>query len=175
MTVQAARKPWSWLIQNCKRYIPVAYYMAVAQAKHEFAGTFGGILWWFGEPVIYTLLYYFVFSVVFNIDTENFIAFLMLGLVAWRWFSRAITSAAVSVSRSATLLRQVDIPKIIFPLEAVIVETYTSCRLFFLDHLYCSWASALLLLQLFLSFLILKILFHFSFVDLSFSRVFFTR
>lgn len=124
MTVQAVKKPWLWLAQNCKRYVPVAYYMAVAQAKHEFAGTFGGILWWFGEPVIYTLIYYFVFAVVFNAHVENFIAFLMLGLVTWRWFSRAITSAATSVARGSPLMRQVDIPKVIFPLESVIVESY---------------------------------------------------
>lgn len=127
MTAQIIKKPWVWLIQNCKRYIPVAYYMAVAQTKHEFAGTFGGIFWWFGEPVIYTLIYYFVFAVVFNADVENFIAFLMLGLVAWRWFSRAISSAAISVSCSTPLLRQIDIPKVIFPLESVIVESYKFC------------------------------------------------
>lgn len=115
---------FQWLRQNVQRYLPVAHYMAISKAKNEVAGTMGGILWWIGEPVIYSFLYYFLFAVVFESKTENFISFLLLGLVIWRWLSRTIKASGNSIVGNSALMRQIDIPKIIFPIQAVIVESY---------------------------------------------------
>ena len=112
------------LLSNCRKYVPVAHYMALAQARHGFAGTFGGVLWWIAEPLLYSFIYYFIFAVVFESKTENFIVFLLIGLTVWRWFSKTIQAATASITRNIGLLRQVDIPKVIFPFQAVIVETY---------------------------------------------------
>jgi len=124
MTAFQPRQRYKWLKRNIQRYLPVTHYMAISQARNEFAGTMGGVLWWIGEPLLYTLVYYFVFAVVFETKTENFISFLLLGLVVWRWFARSIKAAGISVVNNSSLMRQVDIPKVIFPIQATMVETY---------------------------------------------------
>lgn len=107
-----------------KRYIPIMGYISVSGLKKEAAGTFGGFLWWIGEPLIYGVIYYFIFAVVFQTRTENFVAFLLVGLTTWRWISLTMTGTGVSVEANAALMRQLHIPKVIFPLQVIVVQAF---------------------------------------------------
>lgn len=107
-----------------RRYAPITAYMGLATLKKEAAGTFGSFLWWIAEPLLFAVVYYFVFVIVFQWRTENVIAFLLVGLVSFRWMSLSITQASMSVSANAGLLRQVHVPKVIFPLQAILVQFY---------------------------------------------------
>jgi len=113
-----------YLLAAAKRYIPVMGHISLSGLKKEAAGTFGGFLWWIAEPLIYGAIYYFVFAVVFQIRTENFVAFLLVGLTAWRWISLTMTLAGASVQANAALMRQLHIPKIIFPLQVIVVQVF---------------------------------------------------
>ena len=112
------------LYESLRHYAPLTVYMTLALMKKEAAGTFGGFLWWIAEPVFYFFVYYFVFTVVFHTRTENYIAFLLVGLVVWRWFTVVVNYGTLSIIKNRAIIRQVDVPKILFPLQAVLMETY---------------------------------------------------
>ena len=107
-----------------RRYVPVMFHISASSLKNESAGTFGGFLWWIGEPLLYAVIYYFVFAVIFQTKTENFIAFLLVGLTVWRWLSLTVISASNSVAANANFMRQLHIPKIIFPVQTVVMQIY---------------------------------------------------
>lgn len=111
-----------WFVQNLRRYVPVTLYLTQAQMKKEFAGTFGGFLWWLADPVFYCFIYYFVFAVVFHTKTVHFVSFLLISLSVWRWFSATIMQGMTALTANAALMRQIDIPKVVFPIRVILVE-----------------------------------------------------
>lgn len=118
------RSRCAWVRASVTRYLPLTIYMTGAMMKKEVAGTVGGILWWLAEPVFYFFIYYFVFAVVYHNKTEDFAAFLLVGLTIWRWFTMVVIQGTNSIYNNRRLIRQIDVPKIIFPVQALFMETY---------------------------------------------------
>lgn len=113
-----------WFAKQCIRYMPVTLYYTYSLLKKESANTWAGFLWWIGEPLIYCFIYYFLFAVIFDAKTENYIVFLLVGLLHWRWLAMCLSSTTTSIMGNSGLLRQMDIPKAIFPVQAILLQSY---------------------------------------------------
>jgi len=74
-----------------------------------------GLLWWIIEPVLYMSVFYLIFVVVFDRGGEDRVSFLLTGLVAWKWFNSSISQCSICIPSHIGLIRQVYIPKYIFP------------------------------------------------------------
>lgn len=94
-----------------------------ADLRSEASRGYLGILWWILEPVMYMGAFYIVFTHIRNRGDDNYVMFLLSGLIAWKWFHTTITGGANSLMANAGLMNQVYLPKIIFPLTAVTVNT----------------------------------------------------
>jgi lipopolysaccharide transport system permease protein len=84
------------------------------------------------EPVIDMVVYYFVFGIFLNKTTDNYVPFLLIGLLAYRWFAVSIISGSNSIILNKPLMNQVFLPKIIFPTISVISNTFKYFITFFL-------------------------------------------
>ncbi|WP_158587110.1 ABC transporter permease [Motilimonas pumila] len=73
-------------------------------------------LWWVLEPLLFVLLFYFVFKHVLNRGGDDYFLFLMMGKIPFLWFSKAVNSGAMSIQQNKGLISQRVIPKVIFPL-----------------------------------------------------------
>ena len=71
--------------------------------------------WWLIEPILKMLAYYFIFGMLLSRGTENYVAFLMTGLIPWLWFAQSVSRSAMSIVAGKALMMQVYIPKIILP------------------------------------------------------------
>ena len=105
-----------------KHYAPLTWHSARMTMKNEMMGTMGGFIWWVLDPLFYCVLYYFVFDVILDRGTDNFITFLLLGLVIFRWISIALVQSATSIIQKKQIMRQIDVPKVIFPVEVCIIQ-----------------------------------------------------
>ena len=105
------------------RYLQIAFYRAYADLKTEASRSFVGFAWWIVEPVLYMAAFYVVFELGLRRGQENFLAFLLIGLILWKWFSSTITSSSGIINANRGLLNQVYLPKWIFPLTVVITNT----------------------------------------------------
>jgi len=76
-------------------------------------------VWWFVEPLMDMLIFYVVFAILMKQGTENFIPFLLIGIVFWSWFSRSLEHSSLSILGVKDLIAQIDIPKSFFPLATV--------------------------------------------------------
>jgi lipopolysaccharide transport system permease protein len=63
----------------------------------------------------------FVFDTVLDLDVDNYPAFLFIGLMAWTWFSAAVSGAATSVLNQRHLVMQPRLPPSVLPVVAVVV------------------------------------------------------
>lgn len=99
-------------------------YRTYADLKAEAERTYLGILWWVLEPVINMAVYYFVFSTLLDRGEPNFAPFLLIGLVAWRWFESTVRRGCQIILASKALILQTNLPKAIFPITGLLVNTF---------------------------------------------------
>ena len=79
-----------------------------------------GVLWSFLNPLLMTLVYYFVFNTLFHSDIENFVAYLMSGIIVFNYFGDATNLGLNAIVGNAALITKVYMPKFIYPLSKVL-------------------------------------------------------
>lgn len=78
-----------------------------------------GMFWSFLNPLLMMCVQYFVFSTIFRNDIPNYAVYLLIGIVAFNFFSEACTMALNSIVGNASLITKVYVPKYIYPLTRV--------------------------------------------------------
>ena len=106
-----------------RHYLELIWYKSIAELRAEAARAYLGFLWWIVEPIIYMLAFYIVFALIFERGGENFVPFLLCGLVTWKWFGSSVSQCANSITYNAGLMNQVYIPKYLFPAIVIVVGT----------------------------------------------------
>lgn len=119
----SATGPRSRSANSPRRLLELVWFQSYAALRAEREQTFLGFFWWFVEPVVTMAVFYFVFSYILDRGTENYVAFLLSGLVLWKWFGTAFVSGGSAIIANSGLLAQVYIPKLILPLVAITVDT----------------------------------------------------
>ncbi|GAB6091612.1 ABC transporter permease [Spirochaeta dissipatitropha] len=84
--------------------------------KSQHKNTMLGYIWWVLDPLLGVLVYYFLRVVLLGLDGENIEIFLAVGLVTWTWIKSTIPASTKSISKQASLINKVYLPKILFPL-----------------------------------------------------------
>lgn len=100
-----------------KRYRYLLKQMISRDFRVKYRASFLGVLWSFLNPLMMTFVYYFVFSMIFKNSIENFIVYLMSGIILFNYFSETTSVALISIVSNANLINKIYIPKYIFPLS----------------------------------------------------------
>ncbi len=113
-------------------------YLAEAWHRREFAvlvpaqdlraknmGTVLGQFWHLVNPALLVGVYFLIFGVVINTSrgVENFLGFLIIGVVLFHLTQRVVQDAAVCISRNLGLIRSVQFPRILLPAATVNGQT----------------------------------------------------
>ena len=106
------------------RYVQLVFYKAHADLLTEASRFFIGYIWWIVEPLIDMVVYYLVFGIFLKRSIDNYVPFLLIGLLSYRWFSVSIVTGSNSIVLNKPLMNLVFLPKIIFPTVSVISNTF---------------------------------------------------
>ena len=98
--------------------------------KAEASRLYLSYLWWLIEPVLFVLVFYFVFEMLLGYGREDYLLFLMCGKIPFLWFSKSVTSASNSIVQNRGLIGQVDISKAVFPYISVQESLYKQLVVF---------------------------------------------
>jgi ABC-type polysaccharide/polyol phosphate export permease len=113
------------------RQLDIVRMSAARQLKVRYRGTFFGVLWSFGNPVLMTVLYTTLFGTAFASyyqgSTTRYIASAFIGVVVVTFFSQATAEALVSVVGNGGLLNKVSIDAEIFPVASVVSNAFQQC------------------------------------------------
>lgn len=122
------------------RYIELVFYRAWADLRAEAARTYAGYIWWIIDPMLQMAVYYVIFGIVFGRGTADYVPFLLVGLVPWRWLHTTLMEGSNAILLGRSLVRQVYLPKIILPSVSLITNT-AKFAVVFLFLLCFLWAS----------------------------------
>jgi lipopolysaccharide transport system permease protein len=111
------------IVYSMQHYIDLVWYKAYADLRVEASRGYLGILWWVLEPLLFMGVFYIVFGIRFQHSGKDYVAFLLVGLVAWRWFDNTIKLGSNALIWNMGLMQQVYVPKIIFPTITVVTNT----------------------------------------------------
>jgi len=110
-------------MRSTTHYFSLIIEKSTADLISEARRGYMGVLWWIIEPVLYMSVFYLIFVVLFKRGDENAVPFLLTGLVVWKWFATSIPQSSNCISANIGLIRQVYIPKLVFP--GMVVATST--------------------------------------------------
>lgn len=95
--------------------------------RGKYKGSFLGVLWSFINPLLSVIIYAIVFHYIMRFNIENYLIYLIAGIIPWNFFTAAINSGMNSVIFNADIIKKVYFPRIILPISSV-----TSCLVNFL-------------------------------------------
>ncbi|HID45302.1 MAG TPA: ABC transporter permease [Chromatiaceae bacterium] len=101
-------------------YLQLILYKARADLKVEAARGYMGMLWWVLEPVLYMGAFYIIFAVALQRGGENFVPWLLTGLVVWKWFDTTVRMSLNVIVAGKGLMSQVYLPKVFFPAVVIL-------------------------------------------------------
>lgn len=100
-------------------YLELIKVKIAANLKSEASRFYLSYMWWVIEPILYMTVFYTVFGLLLDRGTDDFVAYLMCGLIPWLWFNKSITHAMNSLMASRGLMLQVNLPKIVLPIITI--------------------------------------------------------
>ena len=90
--------------------------LTIAELKNRYQNTSLGFLWSILNPFLFAMVLWFVFRNFFK-QEENFAANLLVGIMAWRFFSLGTNSSLYSIVSKPSLVTKVFIPRQILVLS----------------------------------------------------------
>lgn len=87
----------------------ILFGLAKNDFKVRYAGSYFGMIWALVQPVVTTLLYWFVFQVGFrsgSVEGIPYVLWLMAGLIPWFYFSEAVSTSANSLIEYSYLVKK---------------------------------------------------------------------
>jgi len=101
---------------SARRYLHSLWLLSGRDLRVRYSTSALGYLWSILDPLVMSLIYWFVFTQVFErtVGTEPYIVFLIMALLPWVWFNSAVTDFTKAFSKDARLVRSTSIPRSIW-------------------------------------------------------------
>jgi len=94
--------------------------LALKDFKIRYTHSLLGYTWSILNPLIFTLVYYLVFSVFVRFDIPNYPGYLLLGIVLWNFFSEGTSSGVASLLAQGGIVTKVALPRHVIVFAAVL-------------------------------------------------------
>lgn len=106
-----------------KRYKFLIEQLVSRDFKTKYKRSVLGMFWSFLNPLLMMTVQYFVFSTLFRADIPFYPAYLLIGIVAYNFFSESCSLTLTSILSNAGLITKVYMPKYIYPMVRVMSST----------------------------------------------------
>ena len=111
-------------IKDMRRYLPYTKYATKSGLKSEVASSHLSWLWWILDPILFMLVYWFIFMVIFGQKKEYFHIFVFVGLSMWNLFNKTVSGSVRIVAANRAVVTKVYIPKYMLILQKVMVNGF---------------------------------------------------
>ncbi len=100
------------------------------EIRGKYKASFLGVLWSFINPLLMVLVYAIVFPYIMRVKTENYLIFLICGIIPWNFFTTVISQGTTCITNNSNLIKKVYFPREILPISVVtsgLVNFFISC------------------------------------------------
>lgn len=94
------------------------------ELKIRYKNSLLGYVWSVANPLLFALIYYFIFKLVLKVQIPNYTVFLITGLFPWQWFAGVVTSSLLAYVSNAQIIKKTLFPRSIIPLSSVLMEFF---------------------------------------------------
>ena len=109
--------------QSMVRMFELVWVKANLNLRSEASVNYLSYAWWVIEPLLHMVTYYLVFGFLLNRGGDNYVAFLLTGIVPWLWFNKAVMHAQGAILGGKQLMNQLYVPKLFFPLTNIVQDS----------------------------------------------------
>ena len=98
--------------------------------RGKYKASFLGILWSFINPLLQILVYAIVFPYLMRNTVDNYLVYLVTGIIPWTFFTTVILDSVSCIKNNAGLIKKVYFPRIILPLSctlSALFNFFVSC------------------------------------------------
>ena len=108
------------LISDTFQYRELIWALALKELKVRYKRSFLGFLWALLNPLLLMLILTGVFQTIMKSQIQHFSVFLLSMLFPFTFFAQSLSYAAESIVGNADLIKKVRVPKLVFPVAALV-------------------------------------------------------
>jgi len=105
-------------------YFDLITVLTKKEIKVRYKNSALGYVWSIANPLMYAIIFYFVFKIVMKFNIKEYSLFLISGLFPWQWISNSIIGGANSFIGNASLIKKVIFPRYFLPLAQVLNDAF---------------------------------------------------
>lgn len=109
-------------VSNTYRYRELIWELALKELKVRYKRSVLGFLWALLNPALMMVVLTVVFSTIMRIAIPHYAIFLLSVLLPWTFFAQSLSYAVESIVVNGDLIKKVSVPKLVFPVAAVIAN-----------------------------------------------------
>lgn len=139
------------------------------EIRGKYKGSILGVLWSFLNPLLMVVVYAIVFPYLMRMTQDNYLVFLIVGVIPWVFFTNVVTSGCNCVWINGNIIKKVYFPREILPISVVgagLINFAISCIIILIFCLFSGigfsinllWLPAIAIVQCMLSLGMLFIL-----------------
>ena len=107
--------------------------------RGKYKQSFLGVLWSFINPLLMVLVYAIVFPYILRVKQDNYLIFLIIGIIPWTFFTNVIAYGTQSILTNANIIKKVYFPREILPISVAtsgLINFFISCIIIFIFILF---------------------------------------
>jgi lipopolysaccharide transport system permease protein len=109
-----------WRVRSLEYYRDLLWALLAKEFKVRYKSTALGYVWSVLHPLLFTLVFFFLFKVVFKIQVANYTLFLMSGVFPWQAFQNSVCSSSTALLANSSLIKRVRFPREFMVLTGVL-------------------------------------------------------
>jgi lipopolysaccharide transport system permease protein len=90
--------------------------LVLREMRMQYKHSFMGFAWSLLNPLMYLLVFYFIFRVVLTLDLPRFSSYVFIGLLVWEWLQGGLMQAANAITGNRELVRRPGFNLAILPM-----------------------------------------------------------
>lgn len=118
--MQARQQTMGELIRDSYQYRELIWALALKELKIRYKRSVLGFLWALLNPMLQMVVLTLVFSKILAGQQYHYAIFILSVLIPWTFFSQSLSYAADSIVGNGDLIKKVRVPKLVFPMAAVV-------------------------------------------------------
>lgn len=125
------------ILKNIYQYRELLKTNIKKDIRGRYKGSFLGVLWSFINPLLQSLVYAIVFPYLLGSTGNNYIVYLVVGIIPWTFFLTTVSAGTTSIKANAGIIKKVYFPREILPISQAlsgIINFFISC---FIIILFC--------------------------------------
>lgn len=108
------------LVKNLYNYRELLKSNVKKEIRGKYKGSFLGVLWSFVNPLLQVAVYAIVFPYIMRVQTDNYLIYLIIGIIPWTFFTTVINQGMITVRMNAGIIKKVYFPREILPISVAL-------------------------------------------------------